>query len=162
MHLKFAKMKVTAKLAVMNFDYKSFYEKIDESLNDRVLLYKLFSKLAEFLSIYFSVNEQIAIRNALFPQAREEPVMESRTREIVLGLDKVGLAPLNTASNAKSKSPSKDRELRKKMGQRTFHEVMVLTIPEFQVSIKEYMVTKWDFIKYVMNQWFDHMNNLSK
>lgn len=57
MNLKFAKMKITSKLAMMNFDYKTFFEKLDDKMSDRILLYKLFSKLAENLSVYFSVNE---------------------------------------------------------------------------------------------------------
>lgn len=56
-NLKFAKMKITAKLAMMNFDFKAFSEKLDEKGANTILLYKLFSRLAENLAIYFSVNE---------------------------------------------------------------------------------------------------------
>lgn len=159
MNLKFAKMKITAKLAMMNFDLKAFFEKLDATMSDRILLYKLFSKLAEHHGIYFSVTEQIAMRNALFPQAREEDVTESRTREVILGLDAAGLQ----AVGKDGKSPRKDRELRKKMGlnYKTFYEVMTFSRAEFQVNLKDYLVSKWDFIDFVMAQWQDHQNGLS-
>ena len=39
---------------------------------------------------------------------------------------------------------------------------MVFSVAEFQVNIKEYMVSKWDFIDYVMAQWQEYMSNLSQ
>jgi len=163
MNLKFAKMKITAKLAMFNFELKLFFENLDVKMNDRILLYKLFSKLAEKYSIYFSVAEQIAVRNALFPQARDEDVTESRTREVILGLKRAGI------DQADSGSPNREimkteREMRKKMGlnYKTFLEVLIFSQAEFQVNIKEYMVTKWDFVDYVMTQWHDHLTMLSK
>lgn len=62
-------MKVTAKLAMMGFNNRAFFEKLDDKLaganvvgsssarSGVLLLYKLFSKLAQHLNIYFSVNE---------------------------------------------------------------------------------------------------------
>lgn len=57
MHLKFAKMKLTSKLAKFGFDFKAFFEGLDVGAADRILLYKLFSKLAERFAIYFSIQE---------------------------------------------------------------------------------------------------------
>jgi len=159
-NLKFAKMKITAKLAMMNFDYKTFSERLDEKMTDRILLYKLFSKLAENLSVYFSVNEQIAIRNALFPSAKEENVSDSRTREVTLGLDRAALHAQAPNKDGGKKSPLKERG--KKQNVKSFYEVMVFSVAEFQVNIKEYMVSKWDFIDYVMAQWQEYMSNLSQ
>ena len=83
-NLKFAQMKVTAKLARFNFDQRAFLEYLDINDNDQVELHKLFSVLADKLSLYFSIGEQIAIRNALFPGSRNESVTESRTRIVSL------------------------------------------------------------------------------
>lgn len=39
---------------------------------------------------------------------------------------------------------------------------MVFSLAEFQVNIKDYMVSKWDFVDFVMAQWQEYMNNLSQ
>lgn len=91
MNLKFAKMKLTSKLSRFNFHQASFFEVLNVNGDDKIPLYQLFSRLAEKYSVYFSVNEQIAIRNALFPAARDEKVQESRTRLVILGSEKGGL-----------------------------------------------------------------------
>ena len=77
-NLKFAQMKVTSKLARFNFDQRAFLEYLDTKNNGKIELHKLFSVLAEKLCLYFSIGEQIAIRNALFPDSRNESVDESR------------------------------------------------------------------------------------
>jgi hypothetical protein len=60
-------MKVTSKLSRFNFDVKAFLDAIDEKKQNFLPLSKLFAELAEKFSIYFSVQEQITIRNAIFP-----------------------------------------------------------------------------------------------
>lgn len=83
-NLKFAQMKITAKLARFNFDEATFLEHLDVDHNDQVKLHTLFSSLADKFQVYFSIHEQIAIRNALFPNSRGESVGDSRSRMVHL------------------------------------------------------------------------------
>ena len=66
-YLKFAQMKVTSRLARYNFDLRAFLIELDEDKNNHMSLSKLFGCLAEKFSVYFSVQEQLTIRNAIYP-----------------------------------------------------------------------------------------------
>jgi len=138
-NLKFAQMKVTAKLARFNFDQRAFLEYLDINHNDQVELHKLFSVLADKLSLYFSIGEQIAIRNALFPGSRNESVAESRARMVNLKgyiepkTKMLELAPDQTIVAEKQekgrnvKLVAKKDKLRDVRGSRPFAEVLITT-----------------------------------
>lgn len=86
---KLAQMKITSKVARYNFDEKTFIDYLDINGNDKVKLHDLFSVLADKFAIYFSVAEQIAIRNVLFVESKKESVAESRGKVVRLFGDQV-------------------------------------------------------------------------
>ncbi len=61
--------------------------------------------------MYFSIGEQISIRNVLFPQFRNENVAESRNREVYLGPSSMNLAiQEHSAYNDVLSPPNKDKK----------------------------------------------------
>lgn len=66
-YLKFAKMKITSKLSKLHYDESLFFTYISESKNE-IVLDNLLVQLADKFGIYFSIQEQLAIRNALLPE----------------------------------------------------------------------------------------------
>ena len=88
-YLEYAQMKVTYKLSKLYFDKKAFLDHLDPNKQRVMNLDKLFGDIAEKLQIFFSVQEQIAIRNGLFPEHTEESVVSSRQRLVKLKDDYV-------------------------------------------------------------------------
>ena len=150
MNLKFAKMKLTSKLSRFGFNESSFFEILNVNNDDKIPLYQLFSRLADKYSVYFSVSEQIAIRNALFPSARNEKVQESRTRLVILGSEKY---------SAPEMSPS-----RKDAGPkiRTVSNTLILPKADFIIALQNYMVRRQDFIDFTLTQYGTYLQLLTQ
>jgi len=166
-------MKVTAKLARFNFDQRALLEYLDINRNDQIELHKLFSVLADKLCLYFSIGEQIAIRNALFPGSQNESVTESRTRIVNLKgkseqrtktseliADQVVIADKQERGKH-AKHPTKRDRSREARGSRPFTEVMITTQADYVKHLSVYMVRLPEFIEYVMFQWHEYIKSLS-
>jgi len=72
-YLKFAQMKVTSKLSKLHFDEHLFFSYITSKSNE-ITLDNLLLQLANKFKLFFSVPEQIAIRNVLLPDSRNETI----------------------------------------------------------------------------------------
>lgn len=80
--LEISKMKLTDKLAKMNFDSLKFFEILDPKGKNTLELESLFTELGDSFKVFFTVEEQLAVRNELFPGNRDEPVNVSKKRKV--------------------------------------------------------------------------------
>lgn len=161
-NLRFAQMKITAKLARFNFDEATFLEHLDVENNDQVKLHTLFSTLADKFQIYFSIHEQIAIRNALFPNSRGESVGDSRARIVHLSgyadrqflqMSNDGVNPAiyqDDFFNKLSKPRTKKQPHVSNPHQITVLKALVLNTETYFAQLPNYMMRKTDFIQFVV------------
>jgi hypothetical protein len=128
---KLAQMKITSKVARFNFDERSFIDYLDINGNDKIKLHDMFSVLADKFSIYFSVPEQLAIRNVLFPDSKNESVQQSKSKQVVIFGD-----PEVENSNV-----------------RTFSEVLIISQAEFLQNLHKYTIKRQEFLDMVVQNW---------
>jgi len=77
-------MKITDKLSKVNFDTLKFFDMIDPKGKNIMELDTMLTELAGTFKLFFSVQEQLAIRNELFPSFRDEDVILSKKRKLTL------------------------------------------------------------------------------
>lgn len=150
-------MKITSKVAKFNFDEKRFIEILDVNNNDKIQLDELFNLLAGKMSIYFSIEEQIAIRNILFPNSRGEPVENSRQRTVRLSGFDEGLE--NPVSFSQRENQKLKREKNKRL---SFSDVLIATQSDYEEHTDIYMVRRQDFIDIAIFHWKEYMISVSK
>lgn len=75
-------MKLTDKLAKANFDFNQIFGILDPNGKNKMELDLLFTEISNTLNIFFSIEEQLAIRNCLFPGFRDENVTFSKKRAV--------------------------------------------------------------------------------
>jgi len=150
-------MKITSKVAKFNFDEKRFIEILDVNKNDKIQLDELFNLLAGKMSIYFSIEEQIAIRNILFPNSRGESVENSRQRTVRLSGFDEGLE--NPVSFSQRENQKLKREKNKRL---SFSDVLIATQSDYEEHTDIYMVRRQDFIDIAIFHWKEYMISVSK
>lgn len=84
MYLRFARMKVTHKLQQLKVDKAVMFESLasGERAGDQMPLSAFFGKMGSQYSVFFSNQEQVAVRNSLFPAARDEDPAVSGQRMV--------------------------------------------------------------------------------
>ena len=84
-YLLTAQMKLTNKLlSQFNFDSDRFLAQLSPE-KGQMRLEELFTGLGHTFRLFFSIEEQIAVRNKIFPDFTDENPSDSRKRQIGLG-----------------------------------------------------------------------------